>query len=137
MQASEMSFTEKRRTRRYPAVELCAYILRRKAMLISLWDEVQVIDYSHLGMAFTADSELLDKKTLTLSIELKMEVGDIKVDRVNARICHTKSLGGMHRYAVEFEKSGDSNLMPQLVRIESLLTRSQNLAQRIEQQSRG
>ncbi|WP_020408594.1 PilZ domain-containing protein [Hahella ganghwensis] len=135
MQANETTQTEKRRTRRYPAVELCAYVLRRKAMLISLWDEVQVIDYSHLGMAFEADSELLDKKSLTLSIELKMEVGDIKVDRVNGRIRHTRNLGGLYRYAVEFEKGQDPNLMPQLVRLESLLTRSQNLADRIQKQS--
>ncbi len=131
MQAIENIPAEPRRVRRLPTIELCAYVQRRKAVLISLWSDVKVLDFNHAGLTLEADFELQEYQVMTISLELKMEMGAIVADRIPSTVRTVRKQGNKFICTVEFDPSDRSGNKTQLVRIESLLARSQVVADRL------
>ena len=131
MQALENKNEDRRRARRLPAIKLCAYVQRRKAVLISLWSDVKVLDFNHTGLTMETDFEVQPDQAVTITLELKLEIGSITADRVSCKVSRVRKEFSKFICAVEFDDSENSRTKPQLVRIESLLSRSQLVADRI------
>lgn len=139
MVSSLATGSERRRARRYPAAELRATVRLKKGLLSESWEEVGASDFSRQGIAIETGASLQIGDALPLSLSLHMEVGTIHVERITGVVRHKKILGQQVRYGLEFDLSQrvkGSDLESQLARIEGLLERSQNLAQRILDQSK-
>ena len=124
---------ERKKGRRYPAVELTTRVKRRKGLIGADWIEVPAFDFTHKGVCVDLDFKMEVGQHLTLALDLKMEVGDITIDRVSCEVDHVKAMGNIYRCDVVF-KTDSETLLGHLTRIESLMSRSQNLAQRIQKQ---
>lgn len=135
---AEETGSERRRSRRYPAAELRARMRVKKGLLSEAWEEVSTSDFSRHGIAIESPVEVKQGEMVTLALELHMEMGVITIDKLMAVVRHRKVLGRQNRYGLEFDlaqKVKGADLETQLSRIEGLLERSHNLAQRIIQQS--
>ena len=136
MSTSSAITSERRRVRRLPAVELQANLRMKKGLFGEAWTEVRATDFSHVGVSIDLDGRLDSGQTVTLSFHLKMEMGEISLEKVQGTVRHVKPLGGQCRCGIEFTgiKQG-SDLEAQLTRLESLLARSQSVGQRIQNQN--
>ncbi len=123
---------ERRRVRRYPAVELRASLRRKKGLIGNQWVEVHASDFSHLGACIDVDFELAAGDSVTLQFDFKMEVGPIVIDKVPGSVRHVKNLGNLRRCGVQFDDRLDAKVRDQLKRVESLLARSLSVADRIQ-----
>ncbi len=130
---------ERRRRKRLPWLSMQARVRVKKSILASEWVAVEVVDYNSLGMGIRPDQGLaqsLQKQgTIQLSLRLDTEVGEITADRVNAKIRHVADEAGAIFVGIEFEKGGKASVKEALERIESILNRHQQLAQRISADS--
>lgn len=129
---------ERRAARRYPAAELRSKMRVKKGLLSESWEEVAPRDFSRTGVAIESGVELNVGDSIILSLELHMEMGVISVEKLVGIVRHRKLLGQQTRYGIEFDMSQrvkGADLDTQLARIEGLLERSHNLAQRIIDQS--
>jgi hypothetical protein len=116
-----------------------AQIRVKKSMLTSEWVSVEVADYNSLGMGIRPDHALagsLQKQgTIQLSLRLETEVGEITADRVSAIVRHVATEDGVSFVGIEFDKDTKASTRDSLERIESILSRYQNLSQRISADS--
>ncbi|OZG74568.1 hypothetical protein BTA51_06105 [Hahella sp. CCB-MM4] len=136
MNSSTAAQMERRRARRFPAIELQANIRHKKGIFGDSWTEVRATDFNHSGVCIDSDHLLKVGQTVILSFYLKMEIGEISLEKVQGEIRHVKSLGGQCRCGVEFTgiRKG-SDMEAQLTRLESLLSRHQSVVERIQGQS--
>lgn len=127
--------SERRRRKRLPWLSMEAQVKVKKSMLSSEWVPVEVIDYNSLGMGIRPDRELaqsLQKQgTIQLSLRLDTEVGEITADRVSAKVRHVAEEANVAFVGIEFDQQGKGAVKESLERIESILTRHQQLSQRI------
>jgi translation initiation factor 6 (eIF-6) len=112
-----------------------AHVRVKKSMLSSEWVSVEVADYNSLGMGLRPEqalAESLQKQgTIQLNLRLETEVGEITADRVGAIVRHVAAEDGVSFVGIEFEKDSKASIRDSLERIESILTRHQQLSQRI------
>lgn len=126
---------ERRRRKRLPWLSMQAQIRVKKSLLSSDWVSVEVVDYNSLGMGIRPDRELalgLQKQgTLEMSLRLETEVGEITADRVRAKVRHLAEDSDASFLGIEFEQDMKSSTKESLERIEGILTRHQQLSERI------
>ena len=76
---------EKRQHRRLPAANLHAQ-LKSKQGLFSNWIDLKVSDFTLFGMSFILPSEPELGKKLSLRLMLDMDMGEIKISQIEAKI---------------------------------------------------
>ncbi|WP_157496763.1 PilZ domain-containing protein [Hahella ganghwensis] len=132
MTPSTATQMERRRVRRIPAIELQTNIREKKGLFGETWSEVRAMDFTHSGVCIDSDRPLNVGQIITLSFYLKMEIGEIKLEKVQGEVKHVKFLGSLCRCGVEFSgiRAG-SEQEAQLTRLESLLSRHQSVVDRI------
>ena len=125
---------EKRLQRRLPAANLKAQI-KSKQGLFSSWLDLDVIDFNLSGMALKIPSEPELGTKLTLRLILEMDVGNIKVHNLEAKIVNkVNTLGdGIWRVGLIFSSQTKQSLdtTKQLERIKQMLERNTAIAERI------
>jgi hypothetical protein len=129
---------ERRQARRYPAAELRARMRVKKGLLSESWEEVAATDFSRTGVAIELGMDLGAGDPVVLALDLHMEMGVISIEKLVGVVRYRKMLGKLTRYGIEFDltqRVKGADLETQLSRIEGLLERSHNLAQRIIDQS--
>ncbi len=129
---------ERRRCRRYPSAELRAEVKIKKG-LFSEWVGVEPCDYNKRGIAIETEFSFEPEQAITLSVTLKMDMGDIRVEKVEGIIRNKIESGPHPRYGIEFNYAANRHMksaetQSQLGRIEGILERSENLRQRMNEQ---
>jgi hypothetical protein len=131
----ELNAHDKRRERRVPAANLTAQIKVKKG-LFSDWVDLNVLDFNLLGLALALPSEPELGNKLSLKLALKMDMGDLKLNQIEAKIVNKMKIAGddsMWRVGVVFsnssKNSGDN--LAQLTRIKDMLERNEAIKQRL------
>lgn len=122
---------ERRRRNRLPWVSMNARVKVRKGLLGSQWLDVEVVDFSKLGMGIVMDREPENEKKMQLSLRLDTEVGDITVDQVSAYVRHVQGQEKGTFIGLEFEEDLGQGVQDALKRIEGILERHQSLSDRL------
>ncbi len=122
---------ERRRQARLPWVSMDARVKLKKGLLGSQWIDVDVVDYTRLGMGIITDSEIKPDSRIAVSLRLGTEVGDIIVDQVVAHVRHSEEQGDGHFYGLAFDEDPGKGVEESLERIEGILSRHQNLAEKV------
>lgn len=129
---------ERRKCRRHPAIELNAEIKVKKG-LFGEWVSVKACDYNKRGMSIETGLALQPEQAITLKVILKMDTGDIKVEKIEGFIKNCIKAKPHPRYGVEFNYSANRHMKSldtksQLGRIEGIMERSESLRQKIDEQ---
>ena len=126
--------SERRRRQRLPWVSMDARVRVRKGLIGMSWVNVQVIDYNRLGMGIVTDEEILRPDSrIQISLRLGPEIGDITVDQVPAQVRHAAGHEQGYFFGLEFEEDVGKGVVESLERIEGILNRHQNLAERLRE----
>lgn len=130
---------ERRLLRRYPAAELRASLRVKKTLFNESWIEVRPLDYNKKGIAIDTSTELRPEEDVVVALELVMDMGSIKIEKLAGVVRYARPLGSVFRYGIEFDFQGPRfmrapEIEAQLVRIETLLQRSLNVQDRIRSQ---
>lgn len=137
--AQQAQAHERRRLRRFPAVELSAQIKARRGMF-GHWETVNAEDFTRTGMSFESVSLKLEKgDVVEVRLTLLLEMGDLKIDRLVAVVRNIQRHGVGWRYGLEFDYSASRHMkslttQAQLGRIEGILDRSEKLRRRLHVQ---
>lgn len=124
---------DRRRQQRLPWVSIDARVKLRKGLIGSTWISVNVVDYNRLGMGIVTDEEVLKPDSrVQVSLRLGTEVGDLTVDQVTAYVRHSRPHEQGHFFGLEFEEDPGKGVVESLERIEGILDRHQNLAERLQ-----
>ncbi|BES71471.1 hypothetical protein RE428_24890 [Marinobacter nanhaiticus D15-8W] len=122
---------ERRRRERLPFIQMDARVKVRKGLFSKKWLEVQVMDFSRLGMAIVSDEEFKEGDKLQFSLRLNTEVGDITVEQAEALVRNSRVADDGTIYGLEFEESQKASVGDSLGRIENVLTRFKAVTDRI------
>ena len=124
---------ERRRQQRLPWVSMDARVKVRKGLIGSTWISVNVVDYNRLGIGIVTEEEVLKPDSrVQVSLRLGTGVGDLTVDQVSAHVRHSHPHEQGHFFGLEFEEDPGKGVVESLERIEGILNRHQNLAERLQ-----
>ncbi|MCP5162822.1 MAG: PilZ domain-containing protein [Hahellaceae bacterium] len=130
--------TELRARTRMPTANLKSSIRVSKGILKDIWEEARAKDFSFFGMCLKTNRIFEVDDVITLSLNLELDVGNIGVAQINARIARINKLVGFYEYGVEFDKKVIKNptgsTAKDLLRIENFLTRQAALTARLSEQ---
>ncbi|SFM01696.1 hypothetical protein [Marinobacter zhejiangensis] len=132
---------ERRRLRRMPAAKL-ALAWRPRKGLFNRYQPAAGKDFSRNGVSLidTDNASILEGDSIELRAELSMEAGNLSIDNLIATVRNIRDVeNGQQVLGLEFDFSASRTMkseqtLAQLERIESILTRSENLRQRIQPQ---
>lgn len=122
---------ERRRRERMPFIQMDARVKVRKGLFSKNWLEVQVSDFTGLGMAIVSNHEFKEGDKLQFSLRLNTEVGDITVEQAEAVVRNSRVADNGTIYGLEFADGQKSSVNESLGRIESVLTRFKAVTDRI------
>ncbi|MDI9245778.1 hypothetical protein [Marinobacter sp. CHS3-4] len=126
---------ERRRRKRLPWISMQAWVRVKKNLFSSDWVTVEVADYNSLGMGIRPDQGLAEslqsQESIQISLSLETEVGEISADGVAAKVRHVDEKDGSTFVGIEFEKGVKTAVKESLERIESIMSRHQQLSERI------
>lgn len=135
--ASNASASERRRYRRFPAASLTAQV-KTKRGLFNKWEDVEVSDFSVSGISLMFDDQPTLDQQLTLRLNLKMDMGEIKVEKIDALPKNKITHKDRWRLGLEFcdDKNGGKNneLKKQLERIKQILEKHDAVNERLKNQ---
>ncbi len=127
---------EKRRERRVPAANLTAQ-MHSKQGLFSNRPILEVLDFNLLGLSLALPSEPELGSKLSLSLILNMDMGELKINQLDAKIVNKVKLerdDSSWRVGLVFLKqskqSGDN--FSQLTRIKVMLEKNDAIRQRLK-----
>lgn len=122
---------ERRRRERLPFIHMDARVQVKKGLFSKQWLEVQVSDFSKLGMAIVSDHEFKEGDKLQFSLRLNTEVGDITVEQAEAVVRNSRVADDGTIFGLEFSSGHKESVSESLGRIESVLTRFKAVSDRI------
>lgn len=132
----ELHPKENRRNRRAPAAELVAQI-KTKQGLFSSWLDLDVLDFNLLGLALAVPSEPELGSKLSLRLVLNMDMGELKVNQIEAKIVNKVRMDNDDTswrvglvFSNQSKQSGDN--LSQLTRIRDMLERNNAIKQRLK-----
>ncbi|XOZ34201.1 PilZ domain-containing protein [Halomonadaceae bacterium KBTZ08] len=124
---------ERRREQRLPWVSMDARVKVRKGLIGSSWVDVDVVDYNRLGIGVIASDEILRPESrVQVSLRLNTEVGAITVDQVAATVRHAQTDEHGYFFGLEFDPECSQGVSESLQRIEGILTRHQELTDKVQ-----
>jgi hypothetical protein len=128
-----------RARRRMPTANLKASLQVSRGMLDSIWEEVRPMNFSLFGMGLKTNRVLKVDSKITLSLTLEIDLGEIHVSKIKARIVRVTKLVGFYEYGIEFDKkivgNANNDSAQNMMRIENFLTKQQALAAKVSQKS--
>lgn len=128
---------ERRRYRRYPSADLKAQVKVKKG-LFSEWQDVDVADFNDHGMAILIPRREKLPEKLTFRLLLEMDMGVIKVDKLEAHCVNKLEQLDRHRIGLEFDAqylSKSAELRNQLERIQRILEKSSSIKSKLGSQT--
>ncbi|WP_158222337.1 PilZ domain-containing protein [Tamilnaduibacter salinus] len=123
--------TERRRRERLPFIQMDARVQVRKGFMSKEWVNVQVMDFSSLGMAFVGDHEFDEGQRVQFSLNLATEVGNITVEQASATIRNSRVGDEGTIFGVEFQDL-KGPVASSLERIENILSRYNRVTERMQ-----
>lgn len=127
--------SERRRRERLPLIKMDARVKIKKKLFSSSWEDVDVCDFSRLGVAVVGDHALKEGETVRLSFRLSTEVGDITVEQVEAVVRNSRVADEGTIFGLEFAENQKSSVTESLGRIESVLSRFREVTDRIRERT--
>ncbi len=127
---------DRRRYRRYPAAKLKA-LLKTKKLMRTQWVDVAVADYNSHGMAIFVEQPEKENTQLTLNLELEMDMGTIKVEKIVATVKNRVDHKSYWRLGLAFNEDSvgkNSVVEEKLERIANILEQSSQLNERLKDQ---
>lgn len=127
---------ERRRLRRFPAADLVAH-LRHKGAILGGWIEAEPHDFTRSGMAVeNIDLPLESGAMVEIRLTLKLDIGELQVNKIIAVVRNVTKVKGRQRYGLEFDFQASRHMrslatQAQLGRIEGILDRSEKLRRRL------
>ena len=133
---------DRRNLRRFPAAELKASLRVKKGLFGDSWVAVKPQDYNKRGLSIDTSVELNTEEEVVVGLELVMDMGSIQIEKLAGVVRYAKQVGMLYRYGIEFDFESarfmrSTEVESQLARIESILERSQHVADRIQSQQEG
>lgn len=132
---NQTTASERRRSRRFPAAELKAQYKVKRGLLTN-WVDVDVQDFSEHGIALILEEQPTLKQSFTLKLKLKMDMGEISIDRIEASPKNKMTQKDRWRLGLEFleEKSAEKNsaMKKQLRRIQQILEKHEVVNDRLK-----
>jgi hypothetical protein len=132
---------DKRKQRRLPAAELLVEI-KSKQGLFSSWAGFTAADFNEFGLTIALQSEPeLGSKT-TLRLTLNMDMGDIRVNQIEAKIVNKVLINdgsGNWRVGLIFSSPSkqSADTVVQLQRIKHILEKNKAIQQRLREKKAG
>ncbi|MAA66589.1 MAG: hypothetical protein CL581_17670 [Alteromonadaceae bacterium] len=126
---------ERRRRERLPLIQMDARIRVKKKLFSSSWEEVNVCDFTRLGLAVVGEHDFKEGETVTLSLRLSTEVGDITAEQVEAIVRNSRVGDEGTIFGMEFVENQKSSITESLGRIESVLSRFRKVTDRMRERS--
>ncbi len=127
--------TELRARKRMPTANLKSSIRVSKGILKSIWEEARAKDFSYFGMCIKTNREYRVDDLITLSLHLELDMGDITVEPIHARVVRINKLVGFYEYGLEFDqkvvKNPTSETAKNLMRIENVLNKQAALSAKL------
>jgi len=131
---------EKRQHRRLPAAKLHAQ-LKSKQGLFSNWIDLKVSDFTLFGMSLIIPSEPELGKRLSLRLMLDMDMGEIKVPQIDAKIVNkvlqtsdsNQEAGWRVGLIFTGQSKQSSETKRQLQRIHQMLEKNEALIERLNE----
>lgn len=131
---------EMRARTRMPTANLKSSIRVSKGILKDIWEEARAKDFSFFGMCLKTNRVFDIDDSITISLNLELDMGNIGIEQVNARIVRIHKLVGFYEYGLEFDKKIINNptgpTAKDLLRIENCLTRQILLATRLAEKKK-
>ena len=131
---SLVQFQEKRSQRRLPSANLKAQV-KSKQGLFSNWLDLDVVDFNLSGMALKLPTEPELGSKLNFRLILEMDMGDIKVKNIEAKIVNKVNAinDGVWRVGLIFtsQTKQSNETKQQLERIIQILERSAAIKERM------
>lgn len=128
--------TELRARKRMPTAKLKSSIRVSKGILKSIWEEARAKDFSLFGMCLKTSRVYKIDDVITISLDLELDMGNISVEYINARIVRINKLVGFYEYGVEFDKkvveNTTSDTTLNLMRIENFLEKQAALSAKMD-----
>lgn len=122
-----------------PTANLTSSIRVSKGLLKSLWEDARPKDFSLFGMCLKTNRIYNTGDKITLSLSLELDMGDIKIEQITAKVIRVNKLVGFYEYGVEFDtkivKNPDNPITLNMMRIENFLTKQEALSAKIAQKS--
>ncbi len=129
---------ELRARKRMPTANLKSSIRISKGFLNDIWEDARAKDFSFFGMCIKTNREFKVDDTLTLSLNLEMDMGNIEVEQISARVVRITKLVGFYEYGVEFDKKITKNptgaVAMNILRIENFLDKQAALFAKMAEQ---
>jgi hypothetical protein len=128
-----------RARKRMPTANLKASLQISKGILDSIWEEVRPMNFSLFGMGLKTNRTLKVDSKVTLSLTLEIDMGEIHIEKIKARVVRMNKLVGFYEYGIEFDKkiveNANSQTAQNLMRIENFLSKQEALSAKMSQQS--
>ena len=126
-----------RARRRMPTANLTSSIRVSKGFLKSIWEEARPKDFSLYGMCLKTNRLFDTDEKITVSLTLEMDMGEINVEQIMARVVRVNKLVGFYEYGIEFDKKVVENtsdsISRNMMRIENFLEKQEAFSARVEQ----
>lgn len=135
--AAAASTPERRRYRRFPSANLKAQVKVKKG-LFNEWQDVDVSDFNDHGMAILVPRKSKYPSRLTFRLMLEMDMGVIKIDRLEAECVNKHEQLDRHRIGLQFDAASldkSKDLRAQLARIQRILEKSTTVKSRLGSQT--
>jgi len=126
---------DKRKNRRLPAANLTAQ-LKTKQGLFTTWSDLSVSDFSLFGVALILPSEPELGRKITLRLLLTMDMGDIRINQIEAKIVNKLIReDGNWRVGLIFSSQSkqSSDTKAQLKRFQEILEKNEALVGRLSE----
>ncbi|OZG70250.1 hypothetical protein BTA51_26995 [Hahella sp. CCB-MM4] len=118
-----------------PTLHLDAQLKVRRGMFSHEWVKVQVFKFSADGMTVRTDEDLPAGSRATFSILLAMDFGDIRIDKIEARVNGREKVCSCFDYTLDFVLGSNAvrreAIQSSLQKIESLLSSYDSLLNKI------
>lgn len=129
---------ERRRYRRYPAANLKVQAKTKKGLFGSDWVDMEVSDFSSHGIALLLDEQPTLDQTITLRLVLEMDMGAIKIDKIDAEPRNKVTVNERWRLGLEFVEdknaSKQEEIQKQLERVQQILEKNAAVNERLKKQ---
>lgn len=126
---------ERRKFRRYPAANLKAQIRQKKGLFSEKWLDASVVDCSEQGVALILKEEPENDQFLVVKLVLEMDMGNISIDRIDAKVRNKVKTDAGWRSGLEFSDDAIRDCGEKLERITRMLGKSTSVNKRLHNQS--
>ncbi|WP_369602914.1 hypothetical protein AAIA72_08210 [Hahella sp. SMD15-11] len=120
---------------RQPLSHLRVYLKVRRGWLTHEWVQVRPLEFGLQGMVLRTDEQFGPGDRMTLSVQFLLEMGDLRLDTLEARVVSREKHCSCFNYTCEFapeRMKNWSHAVKVLASIEALLSRYDALVRKLD-----